>query len=165
MANYITGYGKSLVKVYDSTYLRTYELPLCNPGGLNEENIFVQNINELESGTLSQRFFGIRKKFTLDYSNYIVADDILELIQPLIDDYISGLRLIFYPKANNLNYNYEVLITNPSILIAMIRNKSTTAGMQGIVIEFTTKYYVQTPGWLDADYNGSGYFGISTQIE
>lgn len=166
MANYLIGYGQSAIKVYDYVgYIRTYTLPMCNEGGLIEDNLLIQNVNELENGTLSQRIFGIRKKYTLDYSQYLTATQILEVIQPLIDDYLSGYRLVFYPKLNNLNYNFEVIISNANFVLAMIKNTNTTVGMQGIVLELTAKNYTSSTAWLDADSNGSGYFGISTLIE
>jgi len=140
----LIGYGKPRIDVVGGS---SYILPWLNEEGLNEFNIPDYNTETLWKNKRIVRFSnGIRKRFVLDYKRFIPGDDCLN-IQSFLEQEMEGAQLRLYPRAMNLNYNFDVFCSNAEIVLRIMRGASRAKGMKFLVLEFTTNETVRKFGW------------------
>lgn len=148
----INGYGKPVFHILTSAgvFIKEIELPECNIRGSVADSIELsQQVHELDSGEITIKDEGIRKKFVLDYTDFI-TDTGKEYIDEIIKYQFEKKRLMFFPRSNAPQLKIEVLILK-GYTCKQCMNSSLNTGYEGIELELTSKYLLLENPNIDID--------------
>ncbi len=151
MANYINGVSYPVFTIYTigdaydygGVYVDRIEFPLCMEGGLTEEYSEDFKRVELENGRkVDYDHRGANIIFTLDYSSFIVKDDVfkIERIFAYNANPGAGFKIYLHPRADALPRFFEVRLLDGAFSLGVNTGGTRTPGNKSPVLKFITAY-------------------------
>lgn len=150
----------------------SFDLPPYNRDGMIESYEIKKIIHELISLNINspdiidaQRIIGYKINFVCNFNQFITGNDLYDKIKLLFDYAKAGKRIIFYPRKDLLNRNFEVNLANESLELGTKGGAMRNKYHRLPVIIFRTKYLEPDLKWFPPDPEpvslaGGGSFAV-----
>lgn len=148
----INGHGRPVFEIVNPSgiFVKKIILPYCNvTNGLAEDFQPFQTVHEFWDGRIEVEDHGYRKKWVLDYSEFIEEAG-KELIDELYKHQKDGMTLNFYPTENARQLKLPVLILK-GYTSRQVINSALNNGFELIQLELTSKYLLPENLNIDVD--------------
>lgn len=152
MRQYVNGYSTPQFKIYSGNNLiDTIDLNLTDTTGLVEEYEIYSINHQLIDLTNSNNLQGFHINFFLSYKSYSKKSNSIN-IKRLLDYFITNdYTITLTPRTDFPLNTWEVLLTNDTLQIGLLKNGINAVGNRLIDLQFKTKHIQTKIPWYDMD--------------
>lgn len=168
MANFLNGWRHPVFKIYNNNILLdTIDLPITGAEGLIETIQDRKIEHELLNFSIYQKVYGFTIVWQLPYTEY-ANKATMKKIQNLLRYHKSGYDIVLTPRADIPRRHFPVVYTGDELAHGIKKGGANSVGNRLVNIEFTTKYLLDDPNWIDPDeiqYTGFTFHNRLTVLQ